>query len=52
MKMRLVAFSPFRAVLAPKLGDARRRGQLAHMLFFKAAMPGDTSGPKLFGLDV
>jgi hypothetical protein len=46
------AIETFRGVLASKLGDARRRGQLAHMLFFKAPMPGDTSGAELFGLDV
>jgi hypothetical protein len=42
----------FRATLAPKLGAARRRGQLSHMIFFKLPMPGDASPPELFGLDV
>lgn len=46
------AIETFRGVLASKLGDARRRGQLAHMLFFKQPMPGDDSGAELFGLDV
>jgi|SoiMethySBSTD1v2_1073268.scaffolds.fasta_scaffold02444_11 hypothetical protein len=46
------AIGAFRATLAPKLADARRRGQLSHMIFFKLPMPGDSSPPELFGLDV
>src|SRR5688572_11822906 len=46
------AVAAFRSSLAPKLADARRRGQLSHMIFFKLPMPGDTSPPELFGLDV
>jgi hypothetical protein len=46
------AIEVFRNVLAPKLMDARRRGQLVHQIFFKAPMPGDTGPIELLGLDV
>jgi len=40
----------FRSVLAPKLSDARRRGQLSHHLFVKIPMP-ETSGLEVLGID-
>ena len=46
------AAQTFRAVLAPKLGDARRRGQLSHALFARLPFPGEPSAPEIFGLDV
>lgn len=46
------AIEVFKSVLAPKISDARRRGQLSHQLFVKLAMPGDTSGLELIGLDL
>ncbi len=42
----------FRAALAPKLADARRRGQLSHAIYFRVPMPGAPSKPEVLGLDV
>jgi hypothetical protein len=46
------AVDVFRKVLAPKLSDARRRGQLSHQLFLKVPMPGDRSGNEVLGVDL
>lgn len=45
------AISIFRAVLAPKLPDARRRGQLSHQLFVRVPLPGESGVPELIGID-
>lgn len=42
------AIETFRAVLASKLPDARRRGQLSHEIFFRI----DGKEPEMIGLDV
>jgi hypothetical protein len=42
----------FRSVLAEKIADARRRGQLSHQLFVKLPMPGDAAGPEVLGVDL
>jgi hypothetical protein len=42
----------FRQVLAGKLSDARRRGQLSHRLFVKIAMPGEPAGHEVLGVDL
>lgn len=46
------AIEVFANVLAPKISDARRRGQLSHQLFVKLGMPGDASGLEIIGLDL
>jgi hypothetical protein len=46
------AINAFRDTLAPKLADARRRGQLSHELFVRIPMPGDASKPEIIGLDL
>jgi hypothetical protein len=46
------AIEAFRAALAPKVGDARRRGQLSHAIFFRIPMPHESTAPEVFGLDV
>ena len=46
------AISAFREVLATKLPDARRRGQLSHELFVRIPMPGESGAPELIGLDM
>jgi hypothetical protein len=45
------AIGVFRASLAPKLSDARRRGQLSHHLFVKIPLPGASAAPELLGID-
>jgi len=45
------AIASFRETLSPRLGDARRRGQLSHQLLLRLPAPGDPSGPELIGLD-
>ncbi|HWZ93078.1 MAG TPA: hypothetical protein VNW92_29670 [Polyangiaceae bacterium] len=46
------AIEAFRSSLAPKLADARRRGQLSHGIYLRIPMPGETLAPELIGLDV
>jgi hypothetical protein len=46
------AIEAFRAALASKFPDARRRGQLSHGLFVRLAAPGEASAPEVFALDV
>ena len=46
------AIAVFNAVLGPKLGDARRRGQISHALYVKIPMPGDSSGAEIIGVDL
>jgi quinol monooxygenase YgiN len=46
------AIQTFRDVLAPRLSDARRRGQLSHEIYFRMPMPGEKTTPELFGIDV
>jgi len=46
------AIEVFRRVLAGKISDARRRGQISHQLFVKIPMPGDTSGAEIIGVDL
>jgi hypothetical protein len=46
------AIQTFREALAPRLSDARRRGQLSHEIFLRAPMPGAPTTPELFGIDV
>jgi hypothetical protein len=45
------AIDVFRKVLAPKLSDARRRGQLSHRLYVKLPLPDDPTGVEVLGLD-
>jgi hypothetical protein len=46
------AIEIFRQVLAPKLSDARRRGQLSHQLFVKIPMPGESAKTEVLGVDL
>jgi hypothetical protein len=46
------AIEVLRNVLAPKLSDSRRRGQLSHQLFVKIPMPGEPATPELLGVDL
>jgi hypothetical protein len=45
------AIEAFRAALAPKLGDARRRGQISHELFVRVPMPGQPAQSEIIGID-
>jgi hypothetical protein len=46
------AIEAFRSMLAHKLPDARRRGQLSHDLFVSVPMPGAPSAPEIIGIDL
>jgi hypothetical protein len=45
------AIDAFRGALAHRLGEARKQGQLAHEIFIKIPMPGDTGPAELIGID-
>ncbi len=46
------AITAFRDAIAPKIGDARRRGQISHEILVRLTMPGEPSRPELIGLDM
>jgi hypothetical protein len=46
------AIGAFQKALAPTLGDARRRGQLSHHIYFRIPMPGETLPPEMIGIDL
>jgi hypothetical protein len=46
------AIKVFRDTLAPKLSDARRRGQLSHEIFVRIPLAGEPAQPEIIGLDL
>jgi hypothetical protein len=46
------AIDAFRAAVAPKLADARRRGQLSHAIFVRLPMPGEPTQSEIVGIDL